>query len=112
MQNAQSDLRTVRVRPTRDGSEDGRWDRLVAAHLYLSFQRMFHRALRHVATLDGTWLALLGWQPGNLRVGVRDRWIGWSVQQKLGRLHLIAQNVRYSLSRHMCRATRKVRVWC
>ena len=67
----------------------------MAAHHYLSFQRMFGRALRHVATLDGTWLALLGWQPGALRVAVRDRWIGWSLQQKLRRLHLIAQNVRF-----------------
>lgn len=67
----------------------------MAAHHYLSFRRMFGRALRHVATVDGTWLALLGWQPGALRVAVRDRWIGWSLQQKLRRLHLIAQNVRF-----------------
>ena len=56
---------------------------------------MFGRPLRQVAILDGTWLALLGWQPGALRVAVRDRWIGWSRQQKLRRLHLIAQNVRF-----------------
>ncbi len=66
----------------------------MAAHHYRSFQRMLGRALRRVATLDGTWLALLGWQPGALRVAVRDRWIGWSLQEKLRRLHLIAQNVR------------------
>ncbi len=56
---------------------------------------MFGRALRQVATLDGTWLALLGRQPGALRVALRDRWIGWSRQHKIGRLHLIAQNVRF-----------------
>ncbi len=28
-------------------------------------------------------------------MAVRDRWIGWSLQQKLRRLHLIAQNVRF-----------------
>ncbi len=56
---------------------------------------MFGRALRQVSTLDWTWLALLGWRSGALRVAVDDRWIDWSRQQKLRRLHLIAQNVRF-----------------
>lgn len=46
-------------------------------------------------TLGGTWLALLGWQPGALRERERDRWIDWSLQQKLRRLDLTAQNVRF-----------------
>ena len=55
VQKAQSDLRAVRVRATRYGSEDGRSGQLVATRHYLSLQRIFFgRALRHVATLDGT----------------------------------------------------------
>ena len=89
------DLRAVRVRPTCGGSEDRRWDRLAARHHYLPYHGLFGRGLRHVATLDGTWLALVGWQAGALRVAVRDRWIGWSIQRKLCRLHLIGQNARF-----------------
>ena len=55
-------LRAVRVRPTRGAQEHRRWDRLVATHHYLSFQGLFGQALRHVATLGATWIALLGWQ--------------------------------------------------
>ena len=56
------DLRAVRVRPTHGAPEHRRWDRLVAHHHYLSFQGLFGKALRHVATLGATWIALLGWQ--------------------------------------------------
>ena len=89
------DLRAVRVRLTSGAAEHRRWDRLAAAHHYLPFRGLFGRALRHVATLHGAWLALLGWQAGALKVGVRDRWIGWSPQQKLRRLHLIGLNARF-----------------
>ena len=70
--------------------------RLVAACHYLPFHGLFGRALRPVASSpDGRWLALLGWKAGALRVAVRDRWIGWSPQQKLRRLHLVVLNARF-----------------
>ncbi len=89
------DLRAIQVRPTHGAEEHRRWDRLVAQHHYLSFRALFGKALRHVAFLNSTWIALLGWQAAALRVGVRDRWIGWSRQQKRRRLHLISQNSRF-----------------
>ena len=89
------DLHAVRVRPTRGAQEHRQWDRLVARHHYLSFEALFGKALRHVATLGETWIALLGWQAAALKLGPRDRWIGWSRQQKLRRLHLVIQNSRF-----------------
>ena len=98
------DLRNIRVRPTHGSQEHRRWDRLVASHHYLSFRRMFGKALRHVATLGPDWVALLGWQAAALKVAARDRWIGWSPQQKLRRLHLLTQNSRFVIlpSFHNC----------
>ena len=89
------DLRSVRVRPTHGAPEHRRWDRLVARHHYLSFEGLFGKALRHVATLDETWIALVGWQAAALKLAARDRWIGWSPQQQRRRLHLVAQNSRF-----------------
>ncbi len=48
------DLRAVTVRPTWGGQEHRRWDKLVATHHYLSFQGLFGKGLRHVATLGST----------------------------------------------------------
>ncbi len=54
-------LRAVRVRPTRGLEERRRWDQLVKQHHYLPFQGLVGCGLRHVAELDGQWVALVGW---------------------------------------------------
>ena len=86
------DLCAVRVRPTRGGQRAPGWNRLVAVHCHPPFVGLFGRGLLHVATLDGAWLALPGWQVGALRVLARDRWIGWSAERQLRPLHRIQQN--------------------
>ncbi len=89
------DVRTVTVRPTFGAQEHRHWDRLVAAHHYLGFGGLFGKGLRHVATLGSTWVALVGWQAAALKLTARDRWIGWTLEQQLQRLHLVAQNSRF-----------------
>ncbi len=91
------DLKAVEVRLVSTVDERRRWDALVAGHHYLPYYRLFGKALRHVAVHGETWLALVGWQAGAFKVGVRDRWIGWSRRQQFARLHLIANNTRYVL---------------
>ena len=78
-------------------AEQRRWDQLVAERHYLSFTCFFGKALRHVAHCRGEWLALLGWQAGAFKVGVRDAWIGWTSAQRHRRLHLVANNGRFLL---------------
>ena len=67
----------------------------MAAHHYLSFTGLFGKALRQVATLGEQWIALLGWQAAALQLAARDRWIGWTAQQRRQRLHLVLQNSRF-----------------
>ena len=90
-------LRDVDIHRVDTPEERRRWDALAARHHYLPFNGLFGKALRHVAAHDGTWLALVGWQAGAFKVGVRDAWIGWSRTQQFSRLHLIAHNARYVL---------------
>jgi len=89
------DLREVTVRPTRGGREHRLWDRLVEEHHYLRFHGIIGKGLRHVALHGETWLALIGWQPGAFKLAARDRWIGWSQDQKFRRLHLVCNNSRF-----------------
>ncbi len=88
-------LRDVHVRPVRDMDERLRWDRLVAERHYLSFAGFHGGALRHVALAGNRWLALVGRQSGEFSVGVRDRWIGWTPETRMRRLHLVASNSRF-----------------
>ena len=90
-------LRDVKVRPVRGIEERWRWDALVERDHYLPFHGLFGKSLRHVAMRGGRWLALLGWQAGAFKVGVRDAWIGWSREQQFSRLHLIANNARFAV---------------
>ncbi len=89
------DLQAVQVRATCGAQEHRLWDRLVAAHHYLGFGALFGKGLRQVATLDSAWVALVGWQAAALQVTARDRWLGWTLEQQLRRLHLVAQNSRF-----------------
>jgi len=54
-------LRDVEVRPVWGMSEQRLWDRFMAPFHYLGFKGLYGSALRHVAVVDDTWLALLGW---------------------------------------------------
>lgn len=90
-------LRDVTVRPVSGIAERRHWDELVARHHYLGSPGLFGKALRHVAEVDGEWVALVGWQAGAFKVGVRDRWIGWSWEQQFRRLHLVANNARFTI---------------
>ncbi|MCY4459285.1 MAG: DUF4338 domain-containing protein [Albidovulum sp.] len=60
-----------------------------------SFKNFCGRALRHVVAGGEAWVALIGWQAGAYKVGVRDAWIGWTHDQRLSRLHLIANTTRF-----------------
>ncbi len=73
------DVRTVTVRPTFGTQEHRHWDRLVAAHPYPGVGGLVRKGFRQAAALKLT---------------ARDRWIGWTLEQQLQRLHLMAQNSR------------------
>jgi len=82
------------VRPIVPGEED-EWDKLMAAHHYLGFQRLTGPSLKYVAILDDRWVGLVGWGAGVLKTAGRDRWIGWSAEQKMSRLKYIVNNQRF-----------------
>ena len=96
--------RDVTVRPVRGYAEQRRWDALAARHHYLAFKYFYGRAIRHLAVSGEAWVALIGWQAGAFKVGVRDAWIGWTRDQRFSRLHLVANNTRFVILGEGC--------WC
>ena len=94
-------LSEVSVRPMVGGAErsggmgpsDGEFD-------YLGFRCLFGGGVRHVAeTVDGRWLALIGWQSGAFKVKARDAWIGWTPEQRFPRLRLVGERHAWELAR-------------
>jgi len=85
--------RELTVRPVLPG-EVARFHELLAAHHWLG-PRLFGSVVRHVAVLDGAWVALAGYGSAVLRCTARDRVIGWADADRVDRLPMLAGNQRF-----------------
>jgi hypothetical protein len=85
---------SVRV-PTPD--QCAAFDQQLAAQHYLGAGRPVGDYLRQIVERDGEAVALLVWGPACYALKDRDRWISWSVHQRLERLKLLVQNRRFLL---------------
>jgi len=81
------------VRPVLPG-EVARFDELLRAHHWLG-PRLFGSVIRHVAVLDGSRVALLGYGSAVLRCAARDQVIGWADADRADRLPMLAGNQRF-----------------
>jgi len=79
--------------------ELGWFDGLLADKHYLGAGRAVGDYLRQVVEQDGEVVALLVWGPACYALKDRDRWISWSLNQRLERLKLIVQNRRFLVLR-------------
>lgn len=53
------------------------------------------QVMRYVATIDGSWVAVVGFGSAALSCAVRDRHIGWSRAQQYQRLRFVMNNQRF-----------------
>ncbi len=74
--------------------ETARFDQILEEHHWLG-ARLFGSVVRHVAALDGAWVALLGYGSAVLRCTARDTVIGWSDADRLDRLPMLAGQQRF-----------------
>jgi SRSO17 transposase len=71
------------------------WDYLVKQYHYLGYQKLLGHRLKYLALVGEHPVAALSWSAAALRVGVRDRFIGWSEEQRKTYLSRIANNSRF-----------------
>jgi SRSO17 transposase len=71
------------------------WDNLVKQYHYLGYQRLLGHRLKYLALIGDHAVAALSWSAAALKVGVRDRFIGWSEDQRKTYLGQIANNSRF-----------------
>jgi hypothetical protein len=84
------DLRQVR----RAEGED-LFGQLLAQHHYLGYCRPVGEHLKYLVFAQDRPLACLAWSSAPHHLAPRDRFIGWSKEQRLRHLHLIAYNTRF-----------------
>ena len=86
----------VRVR-VADPAEFAWFDVQLADRHDLGAGRPIGDYLRQIVTVRGQVAALLVWGPACYALKDRDRWLGWSANQRVERLKLVAQNRRFLL---------------
>lgn len=87
-------LKALFVRPIAP-EEEGAWNDLMSKHHYLGYHRLTGKTFKYVALLNGQWVALISWGAAAFKSNHREKWIGWSQEQKTQRLKFIVNNQRF-----------------
>lgn len=64
-------------------------------HHYVGFRGFVGERIYQVAEWQGRGVALIGWTAAAYRCRARDRWIGWTDDQRRRRLRFVANNARF-----------------
>lgn len=78
--------------------ESALWRELIQRHHYLGYRAPFGATLRYLVRPSAAperILACLLWTSPAWKMGIRDRWIGWSAEQRARNLQRIVNNARF-----------------
>lgn len=89
------DLGPLKIEQVRRSQGEDLWAQLLAQHHYLGYSRPVGEHLKYLVWAQGRPVAALGWSSAPRHLGPRDRYIGWSPQQRKAGLHLLAYNTRF-----------------
>ena len=89
---ALGDLVFRRVETRKDSSL---WNELIERYHYLGYKPLPGAQIRYLVFGAAQLLAVLGFGAAAWKVAPRDRWIGWTAEQRTRNLHRIANNARF-----------------
>jgi len=69
-------------------------DKILVAHHYLHSAKLVGEHLRYAVVWQGQWLAVATWSAAALHLKARDKFIGWTEEQRRQRLALVVNNSR------------------
>ena len=83
------------LEPVTDRTQSHLWNEYIDRYHYLGYQPLPGAQLRYIARANDQALALLGFGAAAWKTAPRDRFIGWTAQQRERRLHLVVNNARF-----------------
>jgi len=89
------EVRPLRIEMVSGGGDERLWDELVERYHYLGYRQMVGCRLKYLVFHHTRPIAAFGWRAAALKVGVRDRFIGWSPAQRTQYLKRVANNNRF-----------------
>jgi hypothetical protein len=92
---ALADLLPLSFQQVRRTEQERIFNGLIQAHHYLGYTQPVGEHLKYMVWSGDRLLACLAWSSAPRHLSVRDRFIGWSKQQRQRNLHLLAYNPRF-----------------
>jgi len=88
-------LPALKIRQVRGSDEEKLYNGLIEQYHYLGYCHPVGEQLKYVAFADERPIACLAFSSAPRHIGCRDRFIGWSVEQRKRNIRLIAYNTRF-----------------
>lgn len=95
IQSTVPELGPIEIRQVRRTPEEKLFGSLMQAHHYLAYTQPVGEHLKHLVYARGTPIACLAWSSAPRHLAPRDRFIGWSKEQRKAGLGAIAYNSRF-----------------
>jgi len=90
-----SDLRPIELLQVRRTAFQKLYNSLIDQYHYLRYTRPVGEHLEYLAVAQGRVVACLGWCSAPRHIGCRDRYVGWTQEQRLKNLSRIVINTRF-----------------
>lgn len=92
---AVGELGELLLRPVSGRRESRLWNELIERYHYLGYKPLPGAQLRYLVLAGSELLALLGFGAAAWKVAPRDRFIGWTVEQRVQNLQSVVNNARF-----------------
>jgi Druantia protein DruA len=71
------------------------WNEYIQRYHYLGYTPLSGAQLRYFVSVDGRFVALLGFGAAAWKIAPRDQFIGWTPEQRGRNMHLVVNNARF-----------------
>lgn len=89
------DLDAVTVTPVQNAAESRLWNEYIKRFHYLGYKKLPGAQIRYFVWYDNHPISCLGFGASAWKVLPRDKFIGWDIETRKARLHLIINNARF-----------------
>lgn len=89
------ELGPLEIRQVRGTDWEGLWAALIEAHHYLGYSHPVGEQLKYLVLRAERPIAAFGFSSAPRHLGARDRFIGWSAEQRRANIRLLAYNSRF-----------------
>jgi hypothetical protein len=87
----------IKLEIVRRGKGIARWREYLSAYHALGDKNVYGSQIRYMITSEGIELGCMLFSASSWALAPREKWIGWNIDDKKHRLHLIINNARFIL---------------